>query len=133
MARRASPPQQPQRPLLSVDEKRRAVTRLEKRISELESFDPQTVQKRFSDPQVTALQAAIDEALSAVFGHKTVEYKRYERATKLDHGPLIMRADPMFSGGAAAMTRTRHASTFPREERKPSPSCAKLSAASKKK
>jgi predicted nucleotide-binding protein len=98
MARRASPPQQPQRPVLSVEDKRRGVTRLEKRISDLESFDPQTVQKR-SDPQVSALENAIDEALSAVFGHGTVEYGRYRRATSLDHGPHTMRVDSFLSGG----------------------------------
>ncbi len=98
MPRRTTPPQ-PQRPTLSIEERRRGVARLERRIQELEAFDPQKVQKRFSDPEVMALQTAIDEALSAVFGHGTVEYRRYQRATKLDHGPLIVRTGPMFGGG----------------------------------
>jgi hypothetical protein len=90
---RSRPAAQPERPVLSVEQKQRAVARLEKRIAELEVFDPQTVQKRFTDPAVMALQAAIDEALSTALGHGTVEYRRYARATKLDHGPLTSRID----------------------------------------
>ena len=96
MARRPAQPPPPQRPILSVDQKRRAIMRLRQRIRELEDFDPQTVQARFHDPNVMALETAIDEALSAVFGHGTVEYQRYERATALDHGPVVMR--PVFDG-----------------------------------
>jgi predicted nucleotide-binding protein len=96
MARRPAPPSQPQRPVLSIDQKRRALGRLRERIRELEDFDPETVQARFHDPEVMALEAAIDEALSAAFGHGTVEYQRYERAVALDHGPVEMR--PIFDG-----------------------------------
>lgn len=83
----------PQRPTLSIEEKRLAVARLKRRIEELTAFDPQSVQKRFSDPNVKALEVAIAEALSVPFGHSTVEYKRFERATKLDHGPLVMQSE----------------------------------------
>jgi predicted nucleotide-binding protein len=69
-----------------------AVTKLKRRIAELEAFDPQSVNERFA-PEVTALQAAIEEALAAAFGHETPEYRRYEGATRLDHGPLIMGRD----------------------------------------
>lgn len=91
MARRPAEPAQPVRPNLTVDQKRRCVDRLNKRIQELDAFDPQTVQKRFTDPNVSALEAAIDEALSAAFGHETVEYRRYKRAVQLDHGPVVLR------------------------------------------
>jgi hypothetical protein len=37
-----------------------------------------------------ALQNAIADALSAVFGHGTVEYNRYSSAARLDHGPVTM-------------------------------------------
>ena len=73
MARRATP-SIPERPFHTVEQKRRDIERLSKRIKELEEFDPQTVTKRFSDPNVTAIQTAIDETLSAVFGHGTIEY-----------------------------------------------------------
>jgi predicted nucleotide-binding protein len=97
MARRPPPP--PQRPNLSTEEKRRAIARVERRIQELDAFDPQTVQKRFTDPNVKALEAALDEALSAAFGHGTVQYDRYRRAVELDHGPVVMRVDPFGGGG----------------------------------
>ncbi len=44
-----------------------------------------------SSPEVTGLETAIDETLASVFGHGTVEYNRYSRATQLDHGPMVMR------------------------------------------
>jgi hypothetical protein len=40
------------------------------------------------DPEVAPPDAAVDEALSAAFGHGTIEYKRYVEAARLDHGPL---------------------------------------------
>ncbi len=48
MARRAAPPPRPERPSLTAEQKRRGIARLQKRIEELEAFDPRTVQKRFS-------------------------------------------------------------------------------------
>jgi hypothetical protein len=88
------------RPVLSDEQFRRGIARLNQRIAELEAFDPATVQRRFSWPQVQALETAIDEALSAVFGHGTVEYRRYERAIQLDHGPVVMQLGSPFGGGA---------------------------------
>jgi hypothetical protein len=75
MVRRPTPPPKPERPILTVEQKRRRIERLQKCIQELEAFDPQTVQKRHP-PEVMALQNAVDEALSAAFGHGTVEYGR---------------------------------------------------------
>lgn len=82
----------PERPRHTVEEKRRDIARLSKRIKDLEEFDPQSVQTRFSDPAVIALQTAIDETLSAKFGHGTVDYNRYRRAAKLDNGPMVMKS-----------------------------------------
>ncbi len=96
MARRAAPPPQPERPILSIDQKRRGIARLRQRITELEAFDPQTVQKRFTDPRLQELETAIEETLSTIFGHNTVEYRRYRRATSLDHGSVRMM--PSFDG-----------------------------------
>lgn len=96
MAHRTTPPPKPERPILTVEQKRRCIDRLSKRIEKLEAFEPQTVQKRFP-PEVTALGNAIDEALSAAFGHGTVEYRRYSSATRLDHGPHFVSTT--FHGG----------------------------------
>jgi hypothetical protein len=79
MAPHPTPPSKPERPDLTVEQKRHCIDRLNKRIEDLQAFDPQTVQKRFP-PKVTALQNAIDEALSAAFGHGTLEYGRYSSA-----------------------------------------------------
>jgi predicted nucleotide-binding protein len=97
MARRPSPPP-PETPALSVEQKRRRIDRLQNCIRDLEAFDPQTVQKRYGIPEVMALEAAIEDALSAAFGHGTPAYGRYKRAASLDNGPQNLRGDPMFDG-----------------------------------
>jgi predicted nucleotide-binding protein len=99
MARRPAPPPKPESPILTVEQKRRRIERLQKCIRDLEAFDPQKVQKRYGVPEVLALEAAIDEALSAAFGHGTAAYGRYNRAAKLDHGPHIARVASTFGRG----------------------------------
>jgi hypothetical protein len=94
--RRPNPPPKPERPILTVEQKRRCIDRLIKRIEELEAFEPQTVQRRYPT-EVTALEAGIDEALSAAFVHGTVEYERYSSAAQLDHGPHFVSTT--FHGG----------------------------------
>ena len=92
MTRRPTPPPKPERPDLTVEQKRRRIERLQKCIQQLEAFEPQTVQKRYREPDVVQIEAAIDEALSAAFGHGTPAYKRYSDAATLDHGPRISSA-----------------------------------------
>jgi len=99
MARRPAPPPKPERPFLTVEQKRRRIERLQKCIQELEAFDPQKVQKRYREPDVMRLEAAIDETLSAAFGDGTVAYERYKDAASLDHGPHIARLGPAFGRG----------------------------------
>jgi predicted nucleotide-binding protein len=74
---------------------RTAITRFQRRIGELEQFDPNTVQNR-SDPRIRALEISIDEALSEAFGHQTPEYYRYAAAANLDRaGVFIGVATPL--------------------------------------
>ena len=80
--------QRPERPTHSVEEKRQDITRLERRIDELEAFDPNGVTARFTDPSVKQIETAISSTLAAVFGQRTDEYNRYIRATHLDHGTI---------------------------------------------
>jgi hypothetical protein len=68
-------------------------------IAELEAFDPQKVNKRYSEPEVKALEASIDEALAAAFGHATPTFGRYANAAKLDQGPHIMRTSGTWGSG----------------------------------
>jgi len=91
MASRRSASSKPERPALTVEQKRVYIDRLKNRIEQLNAFNPETVQKRFNEPEVMALQNAIDDTLSAVFGNGTVEYDRYSSAARLDHGPVIAK------------------------------------------
>jgi predicted nucleotide-binding protein len=96
MARRPNPAPEP--PVLSVEQKRLRIERLQRCIRELEAFDPTKVQKRYNLSEVTALETAIDGALSAAFGHHTPTYNRFMSAATLDNGPHGMRIAPMFDG-----------------------------------
>jgi hypothetical protein len=92
MARRPVPPPKPRSPILSVGQKRRRIENLQKCITSLAAFDHQKVRKRFGNPEVVTLEAAIDKALSSAFGYGTPAYLRYNLAAKLDPGPLITNA-----------------------------------------
>ena len=50
------------------------------------------MRKRFGNPEVLALEAAIDKALSSAFGYGTPAYMQYNQAATLDPGPLITNA-----------------------------------------
>ena len=100
MARRpANLPPPPQRPAFTVGQLRRRIERLQRCIDELEAFEPQKVQKRYGEPEVIRLEAAIAEALTAAFGENTPAYNRYGDAARLDHGPHTMRISPAFGRG----------------------------------
>ena len=88
MARRPSSAPEPQRAALTIDQMRRGAARLQKRIEEVEAFDPKNVQKRFA-PEVSALGTSIEETLGSVFGPGTIEYNRYHHAADLDASARI--------------------------------------------
>ena len=92
MDRRSVPPPKLTPPILTVEQKRRRIERLQKCITSLEAFDYQKMRKRFGNPEVVTLEAAIDKALSSAFGYGTPAYMRYNLAAKLDPGPLITNA-----------------------------------------
>jgi hypothetical protein len=92
MARRPVPPPKPRSPILTAGQKRRRIERLQKCITSLEAFDPQKVRKRFGNPEVLALEEAIDKGLSSAFGYGTAAYTQYNQAATLDPGPLITSA-----------------------------------------
>ncbi len=83
------PPPPPAQANLTVDQMRKGIARLERVIGEIEAFDATKLTKRWS-PEQKALEATIEGALASVFGHDTVEYRRYAQATVLDHGPVTM-------------------------------------------
>lgn len=88
------PTQPPQRQVLTPTMMRQAIERLNQRILEVESFDPSTITRRW-DPKVKAIETSIEETLSRIFGDGTPEYRRYIRASGLDHGPIFMGGGEM--------------------------------------
>jgi uncharacterized protein (TIGR02391 family) len=60
-----------------------SINRLRRRLDDLQAFDPNGVADR-SDPQIDALEAAIDQSLAETFGQDTPEYDRYRGARTLD-------------------------------------------------
>jgi hypothetical protein len=90
MARRLVPPPKPKTPVLTVGQKTRRIERLQKCITRLEAFDPLKARKRA--PAILELEAAIDKALSAVFGYGTPGYLRYNAAASLDPSPWLAEA-----------------------------------------
>ncbi len=88
MARRRSQPPQPETSKLTADGIRLGLTKLDRRIQDLETFDVATIEERF-DAKTQALTEKINETIRDIFGHETVEYNRYSVHT-LDTLPLIM-------------------------------------------
>ncbi|MCB8884023.1 nucleotide-binding protein [Acidisoma cellulosilytica] len=95
--RRPSPQREP--PQLTIEQKRNRITRLERCIAELEAFDIQTIQKRFSS-EVSVLQTDIEQALAAAFGEGTPTFQRYEGAARLDQAPVFLGTTGGWHGGS---------------------------------
>jgi hypothetical protein len=72
-----SPRPAPQPPRLTAREMTLGIERLQRRIAEVEDIDPSSLEKW--SPRVNALQASIDECLSRIYDHGTVEYQRYRK------------------------------------------------------
>lgn len=87
MARSNQPPP-PQAANLTIEQMRRGIERLRKRIEELESFEPREVPSRFHS-SVDALDTAIADTLDRVFGADTIERRRFNVAP-IDSGPIQM-------------------------------------------
>jgi len=88
MARRSNVPPPVSVPL-TPERASKAIERLRKRISELESFDPGSIRERY-DPSVAALESQISSTLDWIFGTGTTAYYRYSSATSLDTAGINM-------------------------------------------
>lgn len=67
-------------PLLSAptpQDLKLAISRLKRRIAEVEALDPN--REKLYDPALQAMQASIDESLTQIFGASTDRYRRYRR------------------------------------------------------
>ena len=88
MARKRSTPPPPEAAKLTAEGIRLGLKKLERRIEDLEQFDVKTISERF-DAKTQALTEKINDTILEIFGHDTVEYRRYSVHT-LDTLPLIM-------------------------------------------
>src|SRR5260370_6704459 len=93
MAKRSTTPPPPQEIELTPLQMRAAISRFQRRLRDLEEFDPTTIKDR-RDPRIDALEASIDEALSETFGHETHAYRLYARAKDLDTAGFKMNGTP---------------------------------------
>jgi len=65
------------------------IERLRQRIADLENFDTTKVDERWA-PETKAIEDAIEDTLSRVFGHNSVRDRRYKSAAQLDYGGLSL-------------------------------------------
>jgi predicted nucleotide-binding protein len=81
MARRQTP-STPKSAQLSLDEKRKAIPRLQKRLDELLAFKVEDIGGA-SDPKLRMLEQGIDRILVEIFGPDTVDYERHREAAQI--------------------------------------------------
>lgn len=69
---------------LSVEEMKRGIQRIQRRLDEVTQFDPKTLDPRDPSGTVRPLSASIETALTETFGRGTIEYIRYATAARFD-------------------------------------------------
>jgi predicted nucleotide-binding protein len=99
MAPRRPTSARPEQPVLTLEQLRLRIARLQDCIRKLGEFDPQKVEKRYGIPEVLELEASIKGALAAAFGDGTPAYNRYRGAPSLDNGPHVARVGDAFGRG----------------------------------
>lgn len=87
-----SQPPRPQAAQLSIDQMRLSIPKLQRRITELEAFDVNTIQKRW-DPVMESLVNKINGTLQEILGRDSAEYRDYH-TDSLDTLPLFMGGGP---------------------------------------
>jgi hypothetical protein len=76
MAKRAAPTQ-PEDKEMTLAEIHLAMRRLQRRVSDVEAFDPTKVRSQ-QDPNIRALETAIKETLAEIFGPNSRTYRSYQ-------------------------------------------------------
>lgn len=93
MAKAPSRPE-PQSAILSSPQKREAIRKIERRIAEVEAFDPNSVLDP-RDPRISVIEKKLEEMLASIFGYGTIEYNRYHyQITHLDRTPIVLGRGP---------------------------------------
>lgn len=94
MAGRKTTPPQPTPANLSTEQMRTAIPKLQRRIRDLEDFNPDDLIKR-GDPRVHALERKIEDTVAEVFGNDSIEFRRF-RPHELDTaGYNVMYETPL--------------------------------------
>lgn len=88
--RKSSASEQPQSRELTAEDLKRAVSKLERRINDLEGFDVTTMTECY-DAKTQALMDKINSTIADIFGHGTVEYYKY-LIRSFDDLPMVMGA-----------------------------------------
>lgn len=104
MARHSSKYTEPQKANLTDEQIRKGISRIQKRLDDLEQFNPLSISERRS-PEVRALETAIDETLSEVFGHNTIEYIRYQDAAQMHEGMISYSTSSWIDARAGGHSR----------------------------
>ena len=81
---------QPESRELSIADLRKAITNIDRRIDDLKKFDVNTITERF-DAKTQALKDKVSGTLADIFGHDTVEYRKYDIRTLEDLPMIISR------------------------------------------
>jgi uncharacterized protein (TIGR02391 family) len=93
----ARTPKQPEKRQanLSFQAMQVAIPLIDRRLADLDAFDPGSVLAR-SDPRIGALSNKLDDCLVSIFGADTVEYERYKwQVTELDTAGLNIYGTPI--------------------------------------
>jgi len=94
MVTRKTAPAAPQAANLTAEQMRASIPKLERRIRDLEEFDPNSLQQR-NDPRLDALENKLTDTISEVFGHGTLEYHRFAPHGLDRAGYNTMRQTPL--------------------------------------
>lgn len=83
----------PQRANLNAEQMKIAIPKLQRRISELEELDPQSIRER-GDPRLKAIEVKIEDTIVEIFGAATLEAERF-RSWSLDRAGINMGGTPI--------------------------------------
>ena len=80
---------------LSKEEMERAIIKIDRRITEINDFDIESIAER-SDPKIKALEVKLDALLMSIFDADTHEYNRYSRSvTRIDRAGYSTHGTPI--------------------------------------
>jgi len=74
---------------MDIEEIEIAIARIEKRIEELDEFDPSSVGDR-DDPRIRVLETSVRKTLQDILGESTPDYLTYRNAESLDRASISM-------------------------------------------